>query len=245
MKTKIIIDKQKLDILLRLNCPADVIVSALKGEDTTTGDSLTDEILQDFIKVKTFDNWGGVRTDAGRKPQKTGKNNQVEFQVENQVDGQDVDKDIDINNNNNNIYYSGNTHARTHVRDKEPITSAEVNKIVKDLAQNFKSADAIVGAFEYADGKTHEGIKVNNQRLLAFIRKRFDSGILEKVSNWAIDHNQRGYIYNAQALLKLLTRFQRDVEPTINFNFVQNEYIDFQYKTDSESNGKPAENKEK
>ena len=100
---KIIIDRRKLDILIRLGCPDIQILELIKtGDFTRTGDSLIDETLECLIDIKDFDNWGGKREGAGRKPK-----NQLEFQDENQdenqLDNQDgnqdaiqvVDKDID------------------------------------------------------------------------------------------------------------------------------------------------------
>lgn len=97
---KIIIDKIKLDILLRLGCPDAQILQIIKtGDFTRTGDSLIDETLECLVDFKEFDNWGGKRPGAGRPK------NQVENHLDNQDANQDVDKDKDIYNNlNNNIY---------------------------------------------------------------------------------------------------------------------------------------------
>lgn len=90
--TKIIIDKRKLDILLRIGCPDSQLLELIKtGKFTRTGDSLIDDTLECLIDLKDFSNWGGKRNGAGRK-----KKNQVENQVENQDAFQVVDKDIDI-----------------------------------------------------------------------------------------------------------------------------------------------------
>lgn len=97
------------------------------------------------------------------------------------------------------------------------------------FGNSFKATDAVVGVFDRPDGTTREGIRIKNPRLMAFVRQRFDKEILNKVSDWAIDHNQRGHTYNATSLLRLLCKFQRDVEPTINFNHVQIEYLNFKF----------------
>ena len=116
--TKILIDKRKLETLLRLGCDEKIIWNYIKtGDLQATGDSLIDENLETLIDVKIFENWGGNRKGAGRKSQKTLKKNQVEIQDENQVDNQlenqdinqvvdiDIYKDNNINNNNidNNV----------------------------------------------------------------------------------------------------------------------------------------------
>lgn len=107
---------------------------------------------------------------------------------------------------------------------------AKVHNALEIFGNSFKATDAVVGVFDRPDGTTREGIQIKNPHLMAFVRQRFDKQVLNKVSNWAIDHNQRGHTYNATALLKLLCKFQRDIEPTINFNHVQAEYLSFQPK---------------
>lgn len=106
---KIIIDKHKLDILMRLGCAESTIMSHIIGvEPIKTGDALTDEILESLVDYKEFDNWGGTRQGAGR-PKKNQLENQddkinlkikMNIQDENQLANQDtiqvVDKDIDI-----------------------------------------------------------------------------------------------------------------------------------------------------
>lgn len=94
---KIIIDRRKLDLLIRLGCPDDIIYSVIIGKEyTPTGDNLIDDMLECLVDTKLFENWGGSRTGAGRK---TAKKNQLENQDENQLENQDanqvVDKDID------------------------------------------------------------------------------------------------------------------------------------------------------
>lgn len=108
--TKIIIDKRKLDILVRLGCPDKNILELIKtGKVIKTGDKLIDDTLECLIDVRNFDNWGGKRKGAGR-PRKNQDENQLEIQDENQVGNQDaiqvvdIDKDIykyNLNNNNN------------------------------------------------------------------------------------------------------------------------------------------------
>ena len=113
---KIIIDQHKLEILFRIGCPDKQIIELLKtGTFTHTGDVLIDDTLDSLLDYKYFNNkgWGGKREGAGRKPQKSEKNNQVENQVENQVCNQDTDKDIDKDidyNSRNNIKNISTTH---------------------------------------------------------------------------------------------------------------------------------------
>lgn len=96
---KIIIDEQKLNVLIRLGCPDDRIISLLKTNSfEKTGDSLIDDTLECLIDRKEFNNWGGKRDGSGRH-----KINHLENQDDNQLENQDgnqdlfqvVDKDID------------------------------------------------------------------------------------------------------------------------------------------------------
>jgi hypothetical protein len=126
---------------------------------------------------------------------------------------------ININKNTNKGGMGGNNQ----IKNKQ-----KVNNLLQSFGNSFKPVDAVVGIFEQPDGSSREGIKINNPRLMRFVRQRFDAGIIRKVSDWAIDHNQRGHTYNANTLLKLLCKFQRDAEPTINYNFVQSEWLGFE-----------------
>lgn len=80
----IIVDEQKLDLLLRLGCNNDTIFAVICGKKVAkTGDKIIDELLESLASKKEHKNWGGARKSAGRK------RNQVEFQDEFQVDNQD------------------------------------------------------------------------------------------------------------------------------------------------------------
>lgn len=102
---KIIIDKRKLDTVIRLGCPSDVLLRLITtGEYKPTGDSLIDENLESMRDEKEFTNWGGNRNPTG-KNQYTSKNNklgQVDHHLDHQDEAQDIgqlediDKDIDI-----------------------------------------------------------------------------------------------------------------------------------------------------
>ena len=92
---KIIIDKMKLDILMRLGCPDNQIIELIKtGNFTPTGDSVIDETLECLLDFKEFDNWGGKRPGSGRP--KKHLENQDENHLDNQDANQVVDKDKDI-----------------------------------------------------------------------------------------------------------------------------------------------------
>lgn len=104
---------------------------------------------------------------------------------------------------------------------------ARVHNALEIFGNSFKATDAVVGIFDRPDGTCKQGIQIKNPHLMAFVKKRFDKRTLEKVSDWAVDHNQRGHTYNASALLKLLCKFQSNFEPKISYNNVQAEYLAF------------------
>ncbi|MEE1030237.1 MAG: hypothetical protein UIC65_04405, partial [Alphaproteobacteria bacterium] len=133
-----------------------------------------------------------------------------------------------------NLVNSGQSLSKqeTEIENKKDnqIEKTHIHNALEVFGNSFKATDAVVGVFDKPDGTTHEGIRIKNPRLMAFVRQRFDKSVLSKVSDWAIDHNQRGHTYNATSLLKLLCKFQSNVEPTINFNSVQSEFLTFEYK---------------
>lgn len=108
---KLIIDYNKLRSLIRFDCPEHLIIQALKLEPVgKTGDELIDDILESLVDYREFDNWGGDRLGAGRKPKNQLENQDEKINlkikmVKSSCVNQDVDKDIDIDNNiiNNNI----------------------------------------------------------------------------------------------------------------------------------------------
>lgn len=126
---KIVIDKRKLDTLIRLGVSDQNLLSILKTQRfEPTGDALIDEYLSTLVDVKEFSNWGGNRKNSGRKP----KNNQLENQDDNQLENQDdcnlddKDKDIDID-----IYVTGNSVTGNSVTD-----SKEKKKNIKKKKSN-------------------------------------------------------------------------------------------------------------
>lgn len=112
--------------------------------------------------------------------------------------------------------------------DNQVENKARAHNMLEIVGNAFKATDAVVGIFDRPDGSQREGIQIKNPHLMAFVKHRFDKKTLEKVSDWAIDHNQRGHTYNATSLLKLLCKFQSNIEPSINFNHVQSEYLTFE-----------------
>lgn len=138
-----------------------------------------------------------------------------------------------------NRYQNVNVNVKENIEDNNSSISTtrakeenktRVHNALEVFGNAFRATDAVVGVFDKPDGTKREGIQIKNQRLMAFVKHRFDKRTLEKVSDWAIDHNQRGHTYNASALLKLLCKFQSNIEPAINYNSVQAEYLTFEYK---------------
>lgn len=141
---KILIDKRKLETLIRLGCDKNIIWEVITTEKfTKTGDELIDENLESLIDNKTFYNWGGSRQGAGRKPKNQVENlnslntaeNLEENQVENQDSNQnpfqvgDKDKDKDIDRDIYNI----NTKEKENIYIKEKeIPEREESIVIQD-----------------------------------------------------------------------------------------------------------------
>ena len=92
---KLLIDKRKLDTLIRLGCPKEILIDLIfENKLTLTGDSLIDDNLESLLEIKEFENWGGSRKGSGR-PKENQDENQDEFHLENQDANQGGDKDKD------------------------------------------------------------------------------------------------------------------------------------------------------
>lgn len=87
---KIVIDKRKLDTLIRLGVPDSSLIELLKtGKATPTGDMLVDDYLETVMTIKSFSSeWGGKR-----------QKKQDEKQDDRHLVDKDKDKDkgIDMN----------------------------------------------------------------------------------------------------------------------------------------------------
>jgi len=125
---KILIDKRKLDTLIRLNCPKEILIDLiLENKLTLTGDPLIDDNLESLLEIKEFKNWGGNRNPKGTNQYSLG---QVDHQVDHQLDhGQDVgqvvdkdkdtDKDIDTHTNKKEVLNSFLSSDTTSLKEKE------------------------------------------------------------------------------------------------------------------------------
>lgn len=129
---KIVIDKRKLDTLVRLGVSDENLLSVIKTQRfEPTGDSLIDDYLSTLVDIKEFSNWGGNRKNSGRKP----KNNQLEkqddFQLENQDESNLEDKDKDIEkeiesdkNNDSDLKKEKNKKKESLLALPDPINTA-------------------------------------------------------------------------------------------------------------------------
>lgn len=149
-----------------------------------------------------------------------------------------IDKDSPLKNkikNKNNVEEQNKNTSTTRTKENQIANQnekARVHNALEIFGNSFRATDAVVGIFEKPDGTTREGIQIKNPHLMAFVRQRFDKATLVKASDWAIDHNQRGHTYNASSLLKLLCKFQTNIEPAINYNSVQAQYLTFEYQNE-------------
>lgn len=154
---KIMIDQRKLETLFRIGCPDNLIIELLKtGAFTPTGDSLIDDNLETLLDYRYFVNngWGGKRKGAGRKSQKTAKNNQDENQLENQDDNQDdnqdkikfLDKDIDSD------------------KEEDLITKLEKEELAKTKKPRKKVELSDYGEYEYLRQQMDRWIEYKKSR---------------------------------------------------------------------------------
>ncbi len=156
---KIVIDKRKLEILLRLNCPKENIYEAIVNNKIIyTDDELINDNLESFVDIKIFDNWGGARNGSGRKPSNNKKKNQDENQLENQDANQDVnqepnqvvDKDIDIDkdiyidnlfNNFYNKYPNKKSKTKALISFKKALKKVSFEKLMDGLENYLKEIE--------------------------------------------------------------------------------------------------------
>ena len=154
---KILIDKRKLETLIRLGCDKNIIWEVITTEKfTKTGDELIDENLESLIDNKTFYNWGGSRQGAGRKPKNQVENlnslntaeNLEENQVENQDSNQnpfqvgDKDKDKDIDRDIYNI----NTKEKESIIKEKEIPTSNSGFDHGAITENAEQEDSTVNA---------------------------------------------------------------------------------------------------
>ena len=143
---KIVIDKRKLDTLIRLGVSDQNLLSILKTQRfEPTGDALIDEYLSTLVDVKEFSNWGGIRKNSGRKP----KNNQLENQDDNQLENQDDNQlenqddnqlenqdDCNLDDKDKDIYVTGNSVTGNSVTGNSVTDSKEKKKNIKKKKSN-------------------------------------------------------------------------------------------------------------
>lgn len=160
---KILIDKRKLDTLLRLNCPKQILIDLIfENKLTLTGDSLIDDNLEALLEIKEFDNWGGSREGAGRKQKNQDENhleNQLEIQDEKHLKksrcfqvgdkDKDIDKDLYIQSKYSNLELNS-----IPLKEKENLTKekeSEKDEGVKALRGIASNTTADTGSFRFDD----------------------------------------------------------------------------------------------
>lgn len=179
---KIIIDKRKLDVLDRIGCPDEKIISMIKtGTFEPTGDKLIDETLECLVDIREFDNWGGRRQGAGR-PRKNQDENQLDIQDGNQDANQLEDKDIVLDNNIYNTYSRPVDNVDNFPKTKE--------KTVKIIEGQFFLDDSIPEYKESTQGMTEKEML----KLWQWIMDRYKGRTLSmsKINTMIKNFNKRG-----------------------------------------------------
>ena len=174
---KILIDKRKLDILIRLNCPKENIYEAIVNNKIIyTNDKLIDETLETLVDIKVFKNWGGNHNPKGNNQYTLG---QVEQKVEQgqkvgqkvgQVVDKDIDKDIDIDknidtNNNkkiygefNNVFLSNNEYIKLKEIYANKLDEAIgiLSSYIASKGKKYKNHYAVLGKHNWVYKKINE-----------------------------------------------------------------------------------------
>lgn len=70
-------------------------------------------------------------------------------------------------------------------------------------------------------------VEFKNPKLQIFVSERFDTSIQNKWADWIIDHKEAGTKLSTEWVLKLLTKFQMDLEPEIKFENIKTEWANF------------------
>lgn len=93
---KILIDKRKLDTLIRLDCPKEILIDLIfENKLNLTGDSLIDDNLESLIEIKEFKNWGGNHNPKGNNQYTLGQVDHIVDLGQNVGQVGDKDKDYD------------------------------------------------------------------------------------------------------------------------------------------------------
>lgn len=205
---KLIIDYNKLRSLFRFNCPEHLIIKALKLEPVEkTGDELIDDILESLVDYREFDNWGGGRLGAGRKPKNQLENQDEKINlkikmVKSSCVNQDVDKDKDIDNNNilNNISKFINEYTLFKAGFQGWVFPLEIRKVAMQhwSADEVRNIEKDFSCHEYETEtsindllqiyppkpKTTRFVKPTLEEVKAYCRERMNMVDAEKFMNY-------------------------------------------------------------
>lgn len=179
---KIVIDKRKLDLLIRLNCPKEIVFDAIVfNKITKVNDELIDDTLESLLDVKEFNNWGGRREGSGRKNHLENQvENQLEKQDNNQVVDIDIDRDIDIEKDISNNMYG--EYKNVYLPDGKLI-EFEAACLSKELAKDiicYLSEQIEQGKDEDYNSKKPNAHFVRLKQLLQYRRKHPDKFVAKQ-----------------------------------------------------------------
>ena len=151
--TKILIDKRKLQTLLRLGCPKEIITDLIfEGKLFLTGDKLIDDNLEALIEEKEFKNWGGNRNPKGNNQYSLGQvdhnldHGQVIGQEVGQLADKDTDKDKDL------LYFTKQSIVKLNSNTDTLIEKEKENKKEKESFNEWRGeyANVHLTAIQYA-----------------------------------------------------------------------------------------------
>lgn len=220
---KIILDKRKLDTVIRLGCPSDVLLCLITtGKYKPTGDSLIDENLESMRDEKEFTNWGGNRNPTG-KNQYTNKNNalgQVDHHLDHQDEAQDIGQLEDIDKDKDKDKYKYKIKNNRYGECKNVLlTEEQYNKLSsehKNLNQAIEKLDTWLGT---------SGGKNKNKNHFAYFK-----------SNSWVWENLKPDAFELYTMLTKKSKIPDEVYIDIGSFYLDNTFDEFKDMTDDECN---------
>lgn len=240
---KLIVDYNKLRSLFRFNCPENLIIQALKLEPIEpTGDELIDDILESLVDYKEFDNWGGGRLGAGRKPKNQLENQDEKIKLKIKMDksscgNQDVDKDID---NNINIFTKFYVECQNFDEIPPKIlkvmkkywTAEKINRIRIDLACLPSHHTCIQELLERYPADVSKGFKKPTiDEIKAYCQERNNSVDPEKFYNyyesngWKVGKNPMKN-WKSAVITWEKSGYNTQKKPNINLDACEDNFLD-------------------
>lgn len=164
---KILIDKRKLETLLRLECPKEILIDLIfENKLTLTGDSLIDDNLESLLEIKEFKNWGGNHNPKGNNQYSLGQVDQLVDQGQDigQVGDKDKDKDKDINSINNSVVELNSKILPLNEKEKENLTKEKESFDLKNWHGEYKNVH--LNPIQFAKFVQHVGSKDVAQNII-------------------------------------------------------------------------------